>query len=114
MTTQRGADRSCRDLHAKPEQLTLDPLVAPAGILGRQADNQLLQLLVERPTSASAMRVGPRARDQTAVPAKQRRTPRGDEQLHASLLAPSTGPARKTTGGRNPRVANAPVTAVAT
>jgi hypothetical protein len=42
MTTQRGADRSRRGLYAEVEQLALDLLVAPAGILGRQADDQLL------------------------------------------------------------------------
>ena len=42
VTTQGFADRGRRDLHAEAEQLALDPLVAPAGILGRQADNQLL------------------------------------------------------------------------
>jgi hypothetical protein len=59
----------------KPEQLTLDPLVAPAGILGGKADDQLLQVLVERRTPTSAMRVGPHAGDQAAVPAQQRLGP---------------------------------------
>jgi len=43
MTTQRGADRSCRDPHAEPEQLALDTLVAPAWVLPGQADDQLLE-----------------------------------------------------------------------
>jgi hypothetical protein len=50
----------------------LDALVAPAGILGGQADDQLLQLLVERWASRSAVRVGPGAGDQSSVPAQQR------------------------------------------
>jgi hypothetical protein len=46
MTTQRGADRGCRDPHAEPEQLALDALVAPAWILGH-VDDQLLELQVK-------------------------------------------------------------------
>jgi hypothetical protein len=47
MATQRGADRGCRDPHAEPEQLALDALVAPARVVPGQADDQLLQLLVQ-------------------------------------------------------------------
>jgi hypothetical protein len=47
MATQRGADRGCRDRYAEPEQLALDALVAPARVLPGQADDQLLQLLVQ-------------------------------------------------------------------
>jgi hypothetical protein len=71
MTAQRFADRGRRDLHAKVEQFALDPLVAPAGILRGKADDQLLDLRVERGAPASAMRVGPGAGDQAAVPAQQ-------------------------------------------
>src|SRR5919198_366906 len=72
---QRRADGGRRDPHAKAEQLALDALVAPAGILGGQADDQLLEVLVECGAPASTMRVGPGASDQAAVPAQQRLGP---------------------------------------
>jgi len=71
VAAQRFADRGGRDLYAEVEQLTLDPLVAPAGVLGGQTDDQLLDLRVERGTPASTMRVGPGAGDQPAAPAQQ-------------------------------------------
>jgi hypothetical protein len=49
--------------------------VAPAGILGGKADDQLLQVPVERRTPTSAMRVGPHVGNQAAVPAQQRLGP---------------------------------------
>jgi hypothetical protein len=75
MTTQGGADRGCRDAHTKPEQLALDALVAPARVLPGQADDQLLQFLVEWRSPCSAVRVGPGAGDQPPVPAQQRLWP---------------------------------------
>jgi hypothetical protein len=48
MAAQRRADRGRRHLHAKPQELTLDPLVTPARILPGQPDDQLLQLLIKR------------------------------------------------------------------
>jgi hypothetical protein len=42
VAAQRRADRGRRYLHAKPQQLTLDPLVAPGRVLAGQADDQLL------------------------------------------------------------------------
>jgi hypothetical protein len=72
MTAQRFPDRGCRGLDPKPEQLALDALVAPTRMLGGQADDQLLHVLVERRTPTSATGIRPRASDQTAVPAKQR------------------------------------------
>ena len=49
----------------------MDALVAPAGVLPLQADDQLLDLLVERRPPRSTTRVGPCAGDQAAVPAQQ-------------------------------------------
>jgi len=72
MTAQRFADRGRRDLYAEVEQLALDPLVAPAGILGGQTDDQLLDFRVERRSPASTTGIGPGAGDQAAVPAQQR------------------------------------------
>jgi hypothetical protein len=42
-----AADRRCRDLHAQAQQFALDALVAPAGILSGQADDELLDVLGE-------------------------------------------------------------------
>jgi hypothetical protein len=72
VAAQCGADRGRRDAHPKPEQLTLDALVAPVGVLAGQADDQPLQLLVERRSSCSAVRVGPGTGDQPPMPAQQR------------------------------------------
>jgi len=72
ITAQRGADRGGRDLHAEAEQFALDPLVAPAGVLGGQANDQLLQVLVERRAASTTVGIGPLAGDQAAVPAQQR------------------------------------------
>lgn len=72
MAAQRSADRGCRDPHAKVKKFALDALEAPARVLGGQADDQLLHVLVERRTPASTMRVGPCSGDQAAVPAQQR------------------------------------------
>lgn len=67
MTTERFADRGGRNLDPKAEQLALEALAAPAGVLGGQADDQLLQVLVESWTPASTLRVGPHAGDQVAA-----------------------------------------------
>jgi hypothetical protein len=55
VAAQGCADRGRRDLHAKPEQLALDALVAPAGILRGRADDQLLRILIEQWTPGSTM-----------------------------------------------------------
>jgi hypothetical protein len=65
-------DRGGRDPHAKPEELALDALVAPPRVLRGEADNQLLDVVVQWWPAGLAMRVGPRAGDQPAVPAQQR------------------------------------------
>jgi hypothetical protein len=56
VAAQRRADRGRRDAHAEPLQLALDPLVAPAGVLFGQADDQLLHLLVQRRPAGLAVR----------------------------------------------------------
>jgi GNAT superfamily N-acetyltransferase len=72
VAAQRGADCGSRDAYPKPEQLALDALVAPARILPGQPDDQVLELLVERRSPCSAVRVGPGAGDQPPMPAQQR------------------------------------------
>jgi hypothetical protein len=69
---QRRADRGRRDLHTKVLELALDALVAPARILLGQADDELVDAVVERWSPLSMTRVGPRACDEAAVPAQQR------------------------------------------
>jgi hypothetical protein len=56
----------------KPLEFSLDALVAPSGVLSGQADDQLLDLLVQRRPADLAVRVGPRAGGQPPVPAQQR------------------------------------------
>jgi hypothetical protein len=70
VAAQRGADRGGRGLDTKVEQLAPDALVAPAGILGGQADDQLLDIWVEWGTPGSTMGIGPRPFDQLPVPAQ--------------------------------------------
>jgi hypothetical protein len=60
---------------AEALEFSLDALVAPAGVLLGQADDQLLHVLVECGAAWSTMRVGPGAGDQTAMPAQQRVRP---------------------------------------
>jgi hypothetical protein len=72
VAAKRRTDRGRRDLYAKPEQLALDPLVAPAGILCGKADDRLLHVLVERRAAWATAGIGPGADDQAAVPAQQR------------------------------------------
>jgi hypothetical protein len=59
----------------RPQELTLDPLVTPARILPGQADDQLLDILVQWWPTGLTMRVGPRAGDQASVPTQQRLRP---------------------------------------
>jgi hypothetical protein len=59
-------------MNTKARQLALDALVAPAGVLPGQPDDQLLHVLVKRWPAGLAVRVGPGAGDQSAVPAQQR------------------------------------------
>jgi hypothetical protein len=58
-------------LHAKVKQFAFDALVAPAGILGGQADDQSLHVIVELGATWATMRIAPCAGDQAAVPAQQ-------------------------------------------
>jgi hypothetical protein len=66
------ADRGRRHLHAKPLELSFDPLVAPSRVLLGEADDQLLHLLIQRWPTGLAVRVGPRPGDQPPMPAQQR------------------------------------------
>jgi hypothetical protein len=47
MTAEGAADRGCRDPHPEAQQFSLDALVAPAGVLLGEADDELLDLRVE-------------------------------------------------------------------
>jgi hypothetical protein len=72
VAVQRRTDRGCRHSNAEVPQFSLDALVAPARVLGGQADDQLLCMFVQRWSPASTMWVGPRAGDQASMPAQQR------------------------------------------
>ena len=72
VAAQRGPDRGGGDLYAELEQLALDSLVAPARILCRQLDDQLLQVRGQWRPAGLAVGVGLRAGDQPPVPAQQR------------------------------------------
>jgi hypothetical protein len=99
VAAQRRADRGRRDAHAKPLELAFDLLVAPAGVLLGEPDDQLLHLLVQRRPAGLAVRVGPRASDQPPMPAQQRLgldeearpTGSGSTRLTAASRARSAG-----------------------
>jgi hypothetical protein len=83
VAAQRGPDRGGGDAHAKPQEFALEALVAPVRVLGGQADDQLLDLVVQRRSSMAAMRVGPRAGDQAVMPAPQ--GVRGDQEARPAV-----------------------------
>jgi hypothetical protein len=58
-------------LDAQPEQLALDALVAPARMLLSEADDQLLEVIVQRWPPVAATREGPGSCDHATVPAQQ-------------------------------------------
>jgi len=64
VAAKHGADRGRGRAHVETEQLALDPLVAPARVLPRQANDQLLELLIDWWPSRSAVWIGPPAGDQ--------------------------------------------------
>jgi hypothetical protein len=72
MTSERCADRGCRDSHAKPLEFALDALITPARILAGQADDQLLDVGIQLRPARSTMGTGPGTCDQPPMPAKQR------------------------------------------
>ena len=72
VAAQGHADRGGRDPNAEVQQLALDALVAPAGVLRGEADDQQLHVLVESWPAGVALRVGPGAGDEAPVPAQQR------------------------------------------
>jgi len=74
MTEEGGADRGCRDLHPEAQQFSLDALVTPPGILLGQADDQLLDVVVQR-WSSGLVRVGPGTGDEASVPTQHRLRP---------------------------------------
>ena len=58
--------------NTRAQQLALDALVAPARVLLGEADDELLDVLVQRRSSVLTARVGPCARHEATVPAQQR------------------------------------------
>ena len=72
MTSERCADRGCRDSHAQPLEFTLHALVTRARNLASQADDQLLYVGVQLRPARGTMRISPGTCDQPPMPAKQR------------------------------------------
>jgi hypothetical protein len=70
VAAKRGTDRGGRDPNSQVQQLSLDPLIAPPGVLLCETDDQLLHLLVQRWPAGLAVRVGPGTGDQSSVPAQ--------------------------------------------
>jgi hypothetical protein len=72
VAAQRRADRGRRDPYAEAQQLALDALVAPDGVLLGQPDDQALDVLVQWWPAGLAVRGGPGVGDQPPMPAQQR------------------------------------------
>jgi hypothetical protein len=69
MTSERCADRGCRDSHAQPLEFTLHALVTRARNLASQADDQLLYVGVQLRPARGTMRISPGTCDQPPMPA---------------------------------------------
>src|SRR6266511_3423537 len=61
-----------RNRDAEALELTDDSFVAPARVLARELHDQLAQRALKRPSSRAPVGVCPAARNELAVPAKQR------------------------------------------
>src|SRR6266516_7343484 len=79
---ENPADRGRADPVAELEQLTLDPLVSPAAVLGREPLDQRGDLGADRRPSRP-VRIAPLAGDQAAVPAQDGAG--GDQPVHPKL-----------------------------
>jgi hypothetical protein len=66
------------DVEPERGELARDPLIAPAGIFAREAEDELAGLSADRRSPGLACRIGPASRDELAVPAQDRA--RGDEE----------------------------------
>src|SRR6266540_1725010 len=87
---QNRPDGARGQLDPKPDQLTLDPPVAPARVLPREPHHERTHLGASRWASGTTMRIRPAARDQLAMPTQkcrwrpqQRRLPRPTRQYAA-------------------------------
>jgi hypothetical protein len=76
------ADGGCADPVAEREHLALDPLVAPAVVLGGEPGDQRSDLCTDRPSSRAAW-IRPFPGDEAAVPPKD--GPWGDQVVCAQL-----------------------------
>jgi hypothetical protein len=66
-------DSARRQPDAEPEEFALDPPVAPARVLAREAHDELTDVSGGRGPTGAAVRIRPAARDEFAVPPQQRR-----------------------------------------
>jgi hypothetical protein len=80
VAAQHPPDRAGRHPPAKTEQLTVDPLVAPSGILAGKPYDPLLHLLGHRRTSPGGGRVGPAPAHHAPAPAQQRLRPHAEHR----------------------------------
>jgi hypothetical protein len=102
VAAQGRADRGRRGLHAKLLKLTFDALVSPAGVLLGQADDQLLDILVERWPPLSPASVGPGAGDEVAVPAQERLRLHEEARPAGPRQCPADGGKEGAVGGLKP------------
>src|SRR6266511_5090861 len=81
---QNRPDGACGQVDPETDQLALDPPVAPARVLPRQAHHELTHLNASRWASGMPMRIRPAARNQLAMPTQDRR--RRDEHRRLPAL----------------------------
>src|SRR5262249_35878514 len=70
---QNSPDGARGQLDPEPDQLALDPPVAPARVLAREPHHQLTHLGRSRRSSGTPMQIRPAASDRLPVPAQKRR-----------------------------------------
>ena len=85
------ANRRRRDAEPERGELARDPLIAPPGILAREAEDELTGLSADRRSPGLPCRIGPASRDKLAMPAQER--VRRDEERAPALAR--NAPARR-------------------
>ena len=70
--SRKLANRRRRDAEPERGELARDPLIAPPGILARQAQDELTGLSADRRSPGLPCRIGPASRDKLAMPADER------------------------------------------
>ena len=102
VAAQHRTDRGRCDPDAQVLQFALDLLVAPARVVPGQADDQLLDVLVQRWSAGLVVRVGPGAGHHPSVPAQQPLRPDQEPGPARPRQHPTDGSQQRWVGGPEP------------